>query len=190
MHTFHWKCGAFMFHLVVALVMLQRSQSQGLAHISLQPTQCTSQSSDATEAQRLTQAFKLYIHDTIDDAAVFDFGTYNSLERGQALHPRVLATTCRSFIDRLLVASFGRIRSKQALDAAIMEMLRTHTTRDILGKTDRGKFASWLKARVSLYVVVAVRVCFFICIFIFHFSCVCLSSRFAFLLFIIMFVAS
>ena len=110
-----------------------------------------------TEAQRLSRAFTRYLRD-VEDEDAFDFGTYNSLDRGQSPHPKVLAGQCKSFVDIILPASQGRIRSKQALVASINEMLRLHQKRSILGDMDRSKFISWLKIRVSPYVVDIVRV--------------------------------
>ena len=70
----------------------------------------------------------------------------------------MLATDCKAFLDRMLEATRGRIRSKQAVEASILEMLRTHSQRQLVGGIEKSKFITWLKIRVSLYVMDAVRV--------------------------------
>ena len=143
----------------IALIMLKKSQADGSPPkpsmpASWNPSRLQKQKSglgEATEAQRLARAFGLYLLDTPDDAAVFDLGEYNELDRGQGLHPACLAgPLVKPLVDHLLQATKGKIHCKQSLHAAIREVIRLHPKRKLTGKHDVTKFVRWLKVRVSL----------------------------------------
>ena len=139
----------------IALIMLQRSQLDGSPLPSPLPSpplqKHRSGPVEATEAQRLTRAFGLYLMDTPDDADTFELGDYNELDRGQRLHPAVLAgPLVKPLIDHLLVATNEEIHCKQALQATIREMIRVHPKRVLTGEHDKTKLVNWLKVRVSL----------------------------------------
>ena len=141
----------------VLLMILQRSQIDGSPPKPSVPlswrqpstlTRSNSSFSDATEAQRLLRGFTLYLRDIENDKDAFDLGEYNTLERGQGVRPISLTTQCKDLMDRMLEATHGKIRSKQSVQAAIQEMLRTHPKRNLLGSLEKGKFSSWLRIRV------------------------------------------
>ena len=88
----------FIFYCI-ALIMLKKSQADGSPPKPSMPASWNpsvlqkhrSGRGEATEAQRLARAFGLYLLDTPDDAAAFDLGEYNELDRGQGIHPGTLA---------------------------------------------------------------------------------------------------
>ena len=126
---------------------LQRSSSSNSVGAALHRSSSNRSFGELTEAQRIANALTAYLALVTDEHA-FDFSDYNTLERGQAVHPGILATHLKAFVDLLLTATHGRIHCKQSLEAAITEVLRTHKHRSFF-KEMTSKTMQWLKTRVS-----------------------------------------
>ena len=104
---------------------------------------------DQTEAQRLTHALATYLTHTSDEEA-FLFGQYSELDRQQTIRPTELAQKCARLIDPLLEATGGaaKIKSKTALEAAVLETLSRNPSRQICTTKPRHELCKYIVSQV------------------------------------------